>query len=104
MVPLDLSYKLPKSTSERFGFTVEDEMLSPAKEQRIMNVGRRHRNKASGLTMPDEPIFATRPPPMPRCIFQTPAKALDLRGVSRSLRKRKRRWIESTLLLPAPGT
>jgi hypothetical protein len=64
MVPLDLSYKLPKSASERFGFTVEDEMLSPAKEQR-----RRHCNKASGLTMPDatgQPIFATRPPPMPR--------------------------------------
>jgi hypothetical protein len=69
MVPLDLSYKLPKSASERFGFTVEDEMLSPAKEQRIINVGRRHRNNASGLTMPDatgQPIFATRPPPMPR--------------------------------------
>jgi hypothetical protein len=69
MVPLDLSYKLPKSVSEKFGFTVEDEMLSPAKERRIMNVGRRHRNKATGLTMPDatgQPIFATRPPPVPR--------------------------------------
>jgi hypothetical protein len=33
MVPLDLSYKLPKSASERFGFTVEDEMLSPAKDK-----------------------------------------------------------------------
>jgi hypothetical protein len=35
MAPLDLSYKLPKSASERFGFTVEDEMLSLAKEQRM---------------------------------------------------------------------
>jgi hypothetical protein len=70
MVPLDLKYKLPASVSEKFGFTVEDEMLSPAEERRsgIMSVGRRHRNKATGLTMPDatgQPIFATQPPPMP---------------------------------------
>jgi hypothetical protein len=126
MVPLDLSYKLPKSASERFGFTVEDEMLSSAKEQRIMNVGRRHRNKASGLTMPDatgQPIFATRPPPMPRLPrlhFPDDHEGAGPAGgeLRRSLRKRKRRrstrrraqkmgsmrWIGSTLLPPAPGT
>jgi hypothetical protein len=125
MVPLDLSYKLPKSVSERFGFTVEDEMLSPAKEQRIMNVGRRHRNKATGLTMPDatgQPIFArdsaaAHAPAFPAAFFQATKKALDLRGVSRSSRMRRRRrstrrpaqarsstrWIGSTLLSPAAG-
>jgi hypothetical protein len=63
---MKLDYKLPPSTSEKFGLTVEDEKLGERRRRDIMNVGWRHRSKATGLTKPDytgQPIIiATRPP------------------------------------------
>jgi hypothetical protein len=67
--PLKLDFELPASLSEKFGISATDEILSPEREKERASTGWRNRNKATGLTKPDasgQPIFATKPPPMPR--------------------------------------
>jgi hypothetical protein len=66
---LKLDFELPASICEKFDISATDEILSAEREKTIESTGWRNRNKVTGLTKPDatgQPIFATKPPPMPQ--------------------------------------